>query len=784
MAILTNVNTTPDNVASFDDLIGGGYAFESLSGIPFTEQNTGSGFGIYDIATSKYLTSRTVINTLDLVSEGQIEGLVSGEYEYSGNIGDTGYVSAEFLPFGGFPENQLRSIYLNEVPVTSASQNEKNYYNFQNFQYAFSDGPTAGLHKNDNFLHVNDSTKTQKTKVINERLYGPESDGKTYSKNFRIFNKNISSLSINIKIPALSYTKLGDNFSEEEQQEQVGTLVRFQTQYRAINKDGSAGAWLTDSSSYEKAVQGLISSPYMFEIKTTPDYTDSSINADILVGWEFMITRLTLDSINSFVQNESYVDSITEKFQSNLQYPSSAIIATKFDAEFFGSVPNRAFDVNLLKVKIPSNYDPRTRTYYSDWDGTFSTESAGPFGKSGSSYVGASRSLGKYWTDNPAWVFYDLVTNKRYGLGKYIESLNIDKWTLYKIAQYCDVLVDDGQDGVEPRFSCNVLINTREDAFKVLQDFASIFRGIVYYGMGGLQAIQDREKDPIIQFNNSNVLDGDFSYSSTAKKTRFSVAVVRYNDKDNFYKPALEYVEDVDAIRKYGIRETEITAFGCTSKGQAVRLGRWLLHTNNLEQETVNFTAGMDTLLVRPGDLIQISDKNRGLNLEGGRLVDISTTGVLLDRYIDIQSNTTYDLTITTPTFFYDTSLLSGDASYSSSFDSADAENLRRGQVTKVSFTDQSAGFSFSSGAILTGASGPVSGTYIGFPNGTIPANYNMETGVTWGLDNRNYEPEYYNVLDIRETSDIEYEVTASKHYTGKFAAIESGITFTPEILI
>ena len=282
---------------------------------------------------------------------------------------------------------------------------------------------------------------------------------------------------------------------------------------------------------------------------------------------------------------KSFIDSVTEVFQTSLSYPNSAVIGSRFEAEFFSQIPNRAFDAKLLKVKIPSNYDPITRTYHGDWDGTFSTEDEGPYGKSGSTYVAASRDLGKYWTDNPAWIFYDLVTNKRYGLGKYIETVNIDKWSLYKIAQYCDVLVDDGENDVEPRFSANVYINSKEEAFKVLQDFASIFRGIVYYGLGNINAIQDTEKEPVIQFTNANVEDGDFSYSSTAKKTRFSVATVRYNDKENFYKPALEYIEDVDAIRKYGVRETEVTAFGCTSKAQAVRLGRWILHTNNWEQE-------------------------------------------------------------------------------------------------------------------------------------------------------------------------------------------------------
>ena len=756
------------------DLAGSGFE-SSLSGIPYTTQTTGSGYGI--LSGTDLTTSRTTANTLDLISEGQIEGLVSGEHLLFGTLGATGYTTQEFRSYGDFPENELRSIYLNETPVTSEGLNGKNYYNFQNFRYAISDGEPKGITADDNFLLSSDSLKTQKSKTVNERLYGPEEDGTIYPKSFRILNSNLNSFSINVKIPSLSFTKVGSKFSEDEQNEQVGTVVEFNTQYRAIYKDGSEGGWETDNSSSLTVIEGLTSNPYLGSVDTTPNRNATGIVIENLIGWEFQITRVTLDSINAFVQNESYIESVTEIFQTSLSYPNSAIIGTKFEAEFFSQIPNRAFDVKLLKVKIPNNYDPITRTYYEDWDGTFSTEDGGPYGKNGDTYISASRDLGKYWTDNPAWVFYDLINNKRYGLGKYIESINIDKWSLYKIAQYCDVLVDNGEEDVEPRFSANVYINSKEEAFKVLQDFASIFRGIIYYGLNNINAIQDSEREPVIQFTNANVKDGDFAYASTAKKTRFSVAVVRYNDKENFYKPSLEYIEDVDAIRKYGVRETEVTAFGCTSKAQAVRLGRWILNTNNWEQETVNFSAGIESLLVRPGDLIHIADKNRGLNLKGGRAVDISQTGVTFDRPVEVLNNTNYSLTLTNPTYFYDPEQLSSDAT----FDSSDADDLRRPSINKIDFNTTSVGFTFSTGIVGTGIEGPISGTHIGFPNGTIPSTYNAETGLAWSLDDNVYDPEHYNVIDVRENGDLDYNITASKHYSGKYAAIESGIKFTPK---
>ena len=174
-----------------------------------------------------------------------------------------------------------------------------------------------------------------------------------------------------------------------------------------------------------------------------------------------------------------------------------------------------------------------------------------------------------------------MVTNSRYGLGKYIPEEYVDKWTLYQIAKHCDVMVPDGFGGVEPRFSCNLLIQSREDAFKVMQDMASIFRGLTYFAGGQINSTQDVQKTPVYQFNNSNVINGQFQYTTSSRKVRHNVAIVRYNDKNNFYKPAIEYTEDIDGIRKNGIRETEITAFGCTSRGQAIRLGKWTIATGS-----------------------------------------------------------------------------------------------------------------------------------------------------------------------------------------------------------
>ena len=754
---------TNTQMEDYDAYYGFGTVTQSLSGIPFNEsikemEGILSG-GLTDEGESGFYTSRNYIRTLDLVCEGPIEGLVSGEDKFVGDAYSTGWHTHNFNSWGSEPENWLKSIYYNEVPVVG----DTDLYNFQQISVSFTNGTPQGVRESDSFINSLNVTETQKTRTINERLIGPdlfEKSGKIekkfYPKYYKFFNKNAAKLHIHIKIPALRYTKFGESWPSDEQGDAIGTSITIGVRHRPVYEGGDTGDWKTNLG---VSLEGLLSSPYVHKFICNLRDTDIA-STKTLIGWEVEIVRTTLDSIDNFVQNQSFIDTITEVFESKLSYPNSALISSYFNAEFFGQIPNRSFDLKLLKVKIPQNYDPIKKTYNGSWNGDWK--------------VDPLTGEDKFWTDNPAWVFQDLITNKRYGLGRYIKEANIDKWTLYKIAQYCDVLVSDGEGGLEPRFACNVYLNSKDEAYKVLQDFASIFRGIVYYGLGDIHAVQDREKDVILQFNNASVLDGNFTYSGSAKKTRYTVAVVRYNDKENFYKPALEYIEDVDAIRKYGIRETEVTAFGCTSKGQAIRLGRWIMHTNNVEQDTISFKTGLEALILRPGDLIQIGDKNRGLTLQGGRVHSISNTGVILDRPIDFGDHV-YSLDITTPTYFYDNS--------HEGLDSLSIDDIRRSHIQRVKFTTNNpTEHPISKVLIGSGADGLISGSVIGFPDGTLDAeNYNVTGEAAWILDDNQYEPEYYNIVDIKESNEIEYEIQGVKHFTGKYLYIESGILTAPK---
>jgi predicted phage tail protein len=269
---------------------------------------------------------------------------------------------------------------------------------------------------------------------------------------------------------------------------------------------------------------------------------------------------------------------------------------------------------------------------------------------------------GRVWSNNPAWVFYDLITNKRYGLGRYVQEANIDKWTLYKIAQYCDELVDDGKGGLEPRFTFNAAIQTRIDAYQLLQNFVSVFQGMIYWASDRIITSQVRDTRETQIFTNADVIDGKFSYSDTAKNTRSTVIKVKYMNPDNFYKEAVEIIEDIDGIARYGYVEKEITAFACTSRGQAIRMANWVLLTERYMTETVTFQVGLEGIWTAPGDIFSLYDNFRKNSQQGGRVMafDTNRTAITLDRQVYLRSGYNYQLSATVPKASYDLDQITG----------------------------------------------------------------------------------------------------------------------------
>jgi len=723
------------------------------------------------------VVSLTQIRTLDLISEGELEGLVSGEYSYVGYPGEIGYRSAVFKPFqskviGGKSIPYLRSIYWNETPVVD----KDNLFNFQQIDVTYS----AGTPNGSSSVGIGDELTISRN--IQERLRGPNSildaknkqqaigEAEQFAKYYRILNKDCKGAIVNVRVNALSQTIVGGTKAGDT----AASSIFYRIYYKPIfNKAGTISAENVgpeDQAGYiegkEEIIRGKISYGYIRSTRITFD--EAYFQDPTFIGWAIKVFRLTPDSLQGTLRNQTYIDSITEIYGNSFCYPNSAIVSQKFSAEYFNQIPARAFDVRLLKVKIPSNYDPITKTYEGIWDGTWKSDEYG--------------NDGLFWTDNPAWCFYDILTNSRYGLGKYISSSLVDKWTLYQISQYCDTMVPDGVGGVEPRFTCNMIITSREEAYRVLSDMASIFRAILYYQGGSIYTSMDIEKDSIYQFSNSNVAEGNFNYSSSSKRVRHSVAIVRYNDKTNFYLPAIEYVEDTEAIKKYGYRELEVAAFGCTSRGQAIRFGRWALLSESLETETVSFDAGLESCYLKPGDIFRVSDYYKTNSRRGGRIYDAYKSGqssvVLLDDIVTgFKDSSTYKLAITSPSYSFDPTLVEG-------ITSDDISNIRKNQVQLITF----------SGGDVSSISG-YSRVIINEDNWSNQIDFKNRYVVprsVWTIEatgndlydnNFNNQWDYYRVIKIEEKEENLFGINALQYDLSKYQAVDSGLNFENQVV-
>lgn len=362
------------------------------------------------------------------------------------------------------------------------------------------------------------------------------------------------------------------------------------------------------------------------------------------------------------------------------------------------------------------------------------------------------------WTDNPAWIYYDIMTNPTHGMGDYIQSQFVDKWSLYRISQYCDAMVDDGAGGLEPRFTCNVIIKQPQDAYTVLLNLASTFRGMLYYSNGAIHATQNQDESPVYAFNNANVIDGAFNYSDSAKDTRATVAKVKWVDPDNGYRENVEYIEDVDGILRYGYQEKEMTAFACTSKGQAYRLGSWTLQTERLLTETITFQTSMEGVAMRPGDNFAVYDNFRNNRAQAGRVVSLSPGRSLinLDRSVALEPGQGYALSCIVPKFQLDGS---GDITGSSQI-----PYIRQSQVE--SFAVTTAATSGTSSLIIAGSfsTGIMAGApFILAATGTGASVFNKAS--------------FYTCLATAEIEPGKIEILGLKANTGIQFAIQTGYT-------
>lgn len=600
----------------------------------------GGGNARTPVETPDSLHSISYAKILDLISEGEIRGLVAGN----------------------------QSVYLNQVPI----QNSDGTLNFAGVRVETRAGTQdqeyiAGFPSVENEVPVGVELRSNAPVV------------RTVS------GADLSAVRIRFSVPAL-----------QRQNTENGDTEGYAIEY-AIDLSVNGGAFSTVLSN-------------AFRGKTTSEYQRSH-RIDLPAGtqWQVRVRRLTPNANSSTVADIVMVQSLTEIIDAKLRYPNCALAAVQVDASAFQNVPSRAFQIWGRIIRVPSNYDPRTRSYSGVWDGTFKSA----------------------WTNNPAWVFFDIVTNDRFGLGNRIPLDWVDKWRLYEIAQYCDQLVSDGMGEQEPRFTCSLYLQTRADAYKVLQDMASMFRGISFYAAGQVMASADKPKDPVYTYSQANVVDGRFTYEGSARKVRHTVALVSWTDPDDFGRQKVEPVQLLDGIARYGVNQIEVTALGCHSKSQAQRVGNHILYSENLETETVTFAVGLDALNCMPGDVIQVADANRAGRRNSGRVSAATATSLTLD--------------VVPPTM-------------------AVGDLLRATLPTGKTEARTINGINPTTRVVTVSA-----------PWSAVPVSQSI-----WATESTDLVLQQFRVLGIAEEEGLTYRITALQHRPDKFAAIDDGTRLEP----
>ena len=348
--------------------------------------------------------------------------------------------------------------------------------------------------------------------------------------------------------------------------------------------------------------------------------------------WTVSVTRVSNDSSSVRLNNDLYFRAIVGIINETLRYPNSALVGIQVSSENFQNIPEISALLQGIKIRVPTIYNRASNLYSGIWDGSFKVE----------------------FSNNPVWVFYDILTNTRYGAGLFIEQEDIDIYGLLPIAKYCDEMIPDGKGGMEKRFTFNAYINNRAEAFEVLNALAASFRGMLYYAQGQIIATQDTKKLPTKLFSPSNVVNEvddngsvsspPFVYEGTARKARKTVALVSWNDPSDRFKAKIEYIEDRAGIERYGYREVDIRGFGCTSQGQAQRLGKWTLLSDLNETETISFKTGAEGFFLLPGEIIEVADPNKNTGLLAGISPALSGNNVSLDRPVILAPGISYQI--------------------------------------------------------------------------------------------------------------------------------------------
>lgn len=556
-----------------------------------------------------------------------------------------------------------KDIYLDGTPIENADGSQ----NFSGVAWEFRPGTQA-----QNYIQGIPGTE-------NEISVGTDISSQTaWTHTFT--NTQLSAIRLRLKWSAL--------FTQEDDGDLVGNTVKY-----AIDLQTDGGSWQTV---VDTAVTG----------KTTSGY-ERSHRIDLLragATWTVRLRKLTPDANSAKIGDNMALLSYTEVIDAKLRYPNTALLYIEFDSsQFNGSIPQISCEPRGRVIRVPDTYDPETRSYTGTWTGSFKWA----------------------WTDNPAWIFYDLVVSDRFGLGNRLTAANIDKWMLYQVAQYCDQLVPDGKggDGLEPRYICNVYIQDRNAAYTVLRDFAAIFRGMTCWNGQQIIALADMPRDIDFTYTRANVIDGKFRYSSSTSKTRYTNALVSWSDPANAFSDAMEPSFVKELVARYGFNQLELTAIGCTRQSEAHRKGLWGILTNNKDR-MVTFDVGLDGKIPQPGYVIGVADEMLAGKVNGGRISKVDGRVIILDR--DIDANAGDRLQVNLP-------------SGTSQSRTIQSINGRRQVTVTTAFSET------------------------------------PEAESVWAIESDDLFLQQYRVVGVKDNNNGTYTITGTSHDPDKYARIDTG---------
>lgn len=565
-----------------------------------------------------------------------------------------------------------QQIYLNDTVLA----NQDGSYNFTGIKWEYRKGTQdqpyiQGLPEVDNELSANVAVTTTTPWVR------------------QFTNMTLDAVRIKLSLPA--------QYTYKDNGDMVGTVTQY-----AIDVSVDGGPW-----------QNVVNAT--FDGKTTSEYQrDHRIDLpDAASGWSVRVRRITPDSSSAKLVNAFKVFSFAEVIDSKLRYPNTALLYIEVDSsQFNGSAPKVTCKPKGKLIRVPDSYDPVSRSYSGSWSGGFKLA----------------------YSNNPAWVFYDLIMDEIYGMGNRVDSSTMEtsKWELYAIAQYCDEMVSDGAGGREPRFTCDVFIQSQQDAYTVLRDLAAVFRGITFWGNSQIFVKADVPQDDVDWvYNASNVIDGMFTYGSGSYKNRYSSCLVSWSDPQNHYSDTTEGVYDTDLVERYGVNQMSLTAIGCTSQSEAHRRGRWAI-LSNARDGTISFGVGLDGYIPMPAEIIGVADPFRAGKQNGGRISAVNNRVITLDRAVEYAAGDR--LVVNLPDGTAQTRTISAV--------SADKKTV----TVNTAFSHT-----------------PVSGS-------------------VWAIDSDNLAIQYYRVTSIRANDDSTggFTVSAVQHDPNKYRYIDDGVRITP----